>query len=329
MILIICLTAVFIAVISLFPRLRGDSTPFPELLKSAPHALSSKDCFFCGHRLSMRSNRNLQRYVSLSPTDLLTGHMTGYLFPFCHDHDPLQLASPLPPGLFEILANGRYAVQPYEDTRSKNAKTTGRAFARAGTRVGVFSGHLLAGAGLAAAGAIVAHLTNAPEEIQEVFSKNQDLLLQINLVEFDRLRKSHRFVELKASAFSPLKKSIAAVESHLHARIKLIRGLDQRTEYVQVIQDSQDALKELEEIKERVRSVLEERDGAFHAREDLAKEAKRAKDAVEAKESKEAKAREQQLVEGLTKLKQAHMAGLLTDEIYHREAEDLKRKASA
>lgn len=284
-------------------RPQKKAAPLAELVTTAPTALSSRHCFFCGERLSHGSSKYLGRYLDFE--NVLKGQIAGYLFPFCEDHDPLQLKSPLPPALEQLLTEGRRAMDPHERSRSAQEAVSRDTYVLAGQSLGQFAGSSFAGAAFGLVGALVASMKNAPESVQEIFTKNQDLLLRINLVEFEILQGTPHLMELGDSAFRQLQTSIDATKNHLAARLELMRGLGDKPEYVEVIKRTQKAQAELEEIEREVKSALA---GRRKARADRHE-------------------KDERLVEGMKKLKLARMAGLITEESYQLEAEALKREA--
>lgn len=294
---------VLIGVVFWIFRPQKKAAPLAELVNTAPMALSSRHCFFCGERLSHGSNKYLGRYLDFE--NVLKGQVAGYLFPFCEEHDPLYLKSPLSPALEQLLSEGRRAMEPHERSRSAQEGVSRDTYVLAGQSLGQFAGSSLAGAAFGLVGALVASMKNAPESVQEIFTKNQDLLLRINLVEFEILQGTPHFMELGDSAFRPLQTSVDATKNHLAARLELMRGLGEKPEYVEVIQRTQKAQAELDEIEREVTSALVGRRKARADRQE----------------------KDTRLVEGMKKLKIARMAGLITEESYQREAESLKREA--
>ncbi|MBX2989149.1 MAG: hypothetical protein KF802_14760 [Bdellovibrionaceae bacterium] len=293
---------VLIGVVFWIFRPQKKTAPLNELVKTAPAKLSSRHCFFCGDRLSHGSSKYLGRYLDFE--NVLKGQISGYLFPFCEEHDPLHLKSPLPPALEQLLSEGRRAMDPHERSRSAQEDVSRDTYVLAGQSLGQFAGSPLAGAAFGLVGALVASMKNAPESVQEIFTKNQDLLLRINLVEFEVLRGTPHFMELGDSAFRPLQTSIDAVKKHLTARLELIRGLGDKPEYMDVIQRTQAAQAEISEVERELKSALENRQKARVDRQE----------------------KDTRLVEGMKKLKLARMTGVITEESYQREAEALKRE---
>ncbi len=273
-----------------------------SLLKSSPKVFSARHCVFCGEKLSLKSNKYLERYLDFS--NIFKGQIASYIYPFCEHHDPIQLKSPLPEYLEKVLSQGRLAILPHEESRSSQASVTSEAYVLAGQSVGQFAGNMWTATGFALAGALVAHLKNAPEKVQEIYTKNQDLLLRINLIEFEFLRKSPDFLKMDESVFKPLKFSIDSAKNHLKVRLELMEGLGDTPEYLTVIQNTLAAQKELAAIESAFHQVLHERKN------------------INAKMI----ASDDRLINGLNKLKQARMAGLISEESYQREVEALKKK---
>lgn len=277
-----------------------------ELASRAPQELSARHCFFCGSRLSMADSKNLEGYLDFS--GLLGGlPVSGYLYPFCREHDPLTLASPLPPLLAQILADGRKAAMPHEDTRTKREKVARESAVMTGQAIGQLTSGMWGGVALGLAGALFASLQNAPEKILVYYQKNQDLLLRVNLIEFELLAKSARMRDLPEEAFSPLLHSLQATRTHLETRAGLLHELGAKSEYIEALTKTMAAQEELNLLEKRVKSRLAESE---HRR------------TIEDQKMKD-------LTAGLEKLKLARMAGILSEENYEREAEELRRKASA
>lgn len=305
--IIICGILGFIAWTVLVPDAKSQ-IPLETLLKSAPATCSSTECFFCGAKLSHDSNKYLGRYLNFSAGSLLSGSISGYMFPFCKTHDPLQLKSPLSQNVEDQLNSARQAIAPFEQNRRDEQKKTSELYNLTGQSVARFAGgDLVTMAGLGLAGIFISSLQNAPEKIQEYYSHNQDLLLRINLHEFEVLKNSEGFLHMSESAFKPLKISLEKTKEHLKMRLDLFKDLGLNVESANLATQISEALEAVKTIEREVSFALADR----------------------SKSIAEAKARDERLVQGLTKLHQARMVGLITEDQYQTQSEELKKRESA
>ena len=278
--------------------------PLETLAATSEIVIDRKGCIFCGNR-GGGSAQYLQRYIRFDMKSLSNFGFQGYMFPFCEHHDPIRLPSPFSPSLQKILDQGRESFAPKEHQRLANQSSDSKTNLLTGQFVGQMLGGVLGGAVAGAVGMIIAKTKNSAEGLQQYYARQGDLLLRINVIQFQLVEKSGRISQLSPSTFDPLFQVLDETESHLKDRLELLSRITTSEEIKLSESAARGGLLELSELKIKAKKSIEQVTVAIQ----------------------KSKALEEQFLQKLVDLKSAVDAGLISQESYVAQEAELKRRA--
>lgn len=299
----------FVKIVQFFIRAFTPSVSVEKVMEQIPKQQMEGHCIYCGTKIRMADTDHTSKYIGFDTGNLLSFWRDGFLFPFCLNHDPVNVPNTLPSETDRLLREERAHFEKRDRDRVNGTHQESKANQLAGQVVGLALGGGPVGAALTGAAAgLVTMIKNETDEYDRYYSRKSDLRLRINLALYFYFEKHRSINQIPESRHEILTRGLNELEAHLELRLKMLEELPASEK----LQGTYNALNEVRQLRVKIKESLE-KSTEYHKQK-----------------SEEAAVMEQrnfEMIAKLEKLKTLQQKGLISENEYQAEVEKIKRMA--